>query len=92
MRELEEKGLIYLEPDPEDARCKLVRFAPEGAAMRLDALDIVLSLEAELEARLGAQSVDDLARIVSADWGEAPVVRKQPAKPQGMKAGKKKRA
>ena len=92
LRELEEKGLIYLEPDPEDARCKLVRFAPEGAAMRLDALDIVLSLEAELEARLGAQSVDDLARIVSADWGEAPVVRKQPAKPQGMKAGKKKRA
>lgn len=92
LRELEEKGLIYLEPDPEDARCKLVRFAPEGAAMRLDALDIVLALEAELEERLGAKAVGDLARIVSADWGEAPVVKKQAAKPQGMKAGKKKRA
>ena len=37
LRELEEKGLIYMAPDPEDARCKLVSFAPEGAAMRQEA-------------------------------------------------------
>ena len=74
LRELEEKGLIFLEPDPEDARCKLVSFAPEGAAMRQEALEIVLALEAELEDRLGAKAVGDLARIVSADWGEAPVL------------------
>lgn len=92
LRELEEKGLIYLEPDPEDARCKLVSFAPEGAAMRLDALDIVLTLEAELEARLGAEAVNDLARIVSADWGEAPVVKTSAPKAERTKAGKKKRA
>ena len=92
LRELEEKGLIYLEPDPEDARCKQVRFAPEGAAMRLDALDIVLTLEAELEARLGTKDVGDLARIVSADWGKAPVVKKPAPKAERAKAGKKKRA
>ncbi|MEQ9124013.1 MAG: MarR family transcriptional regulator, partial [Alphaproteobacteria bacterium] len=74
LRELEEKGLIFLEPDPEDARCKQVRFAPEGAAMRAEALEIVLALEAELEERLGAKAVGDLARIVCADWGEAPVL------------------
>ncbi|MEQ8265785.1 MAG: MarR family transcriptional regulator [Parvibaculum sp.] len=74
LRELEGKGLIFLEPDPEDARCKQVRFAPEGAAMRQEALEIVLALEAELEARLGGKAVGDLARIVSADWGEAPVL------------------
>lgn len=74
LRELEEKGLIFLEPDPEDARCKLVSFAPGGAAMRADALEIVRALEAELEERLGAKAVADLARVVSADWGEAPVL------------------
>ena len=74
LRELEEKGLIYMAPDPKDARCKLVSFAPEGAAMRQEALEIVLALEAELEERLGEKAVGDLARIVSADWGEAPVL------------------
>lgn len=74
LRELEAKGLVYLEPDPEDARCKLVHFAPEGAAMREEALDIVTALEAALEENLGRKAVDDLARLVSADWGEAPVV------------------
>ncbi|MBO6677930.1 MarR family transcriptional regulator [Parvibaculum sp.] len=87
LRELEEKGLVYLEPDPEDARCKLVSFAPEGAAMRADALEIVMALEAELEDRLGARAVGELGRLVSMDWGEPPVLR-------GKKAaeGKKKRA
>lgn len=85
LRELEEKGLIFLEPDPEDARCKLVSFAPEGAAMRADALEIVRALEAELEERLGTKAVGDLARIVSADWGEAPVL-------EAPQRGRKKRA
>ncbi|MEX0839774.1 MAG: MarR family transcriptional regulator [Parvibaculum sp.] len=76
LRELEEKRLVYMAPDPEDARCKLVTFAPEGAGMRAEALEIVSGLEAELEARLGARTVENLARIVSADWGEAPVMAK----------------
>lgn len=76
LRELEEKRLVYMAPDPEDARCKLVTFAPEGAGMRAEALEIVSGLEAELEARLGAKTVASLARIVSADWGEAPVMAK----------------
>jgi DNA-binding MarR family transcriptional regulator len=85
LRELEEKRLVYMAPDPEDARCKLVTFAPEGAGMRAEALEIVRGLEAELEARLGAKTVESLARIVSADWGEAPVMAK-PA--QGRKKKK----
>ncbi|MDP1626366.1 MarR family winged helix-turn-helix transcriptional regulator [Parvibaculum sp.] len=76
LRELEEKRLVYMAPDPEDARCKLVTFAPEGAGVRAEALEIVSGLEAELEARLGAKTVENLARIVSAEWGEAPVVTK----------------
>ncbi|ABS61905.1 transcriptional regulator, MarR family [Parvibaculum lavamentivorans DS-1] len=76
LRELEEKRLVYMTPDPEDARCKLVTFAPEGAGVRAEALEIVSGLEAELEARLGARTVENLARIVSAEWGEAPVMAK----------------
>lgn len=76
LRELEEKRLVYMAPDPEDARCKLVTFAPEGAGMRAEALEIVRSLEAELEARLGVRTVESLARIVSTEWGEAPVIAK----------------
>ena len=91
LRELEQKGLIYMAPDPEDARCKLVSFAPEGAEMRQEALEIVMTLEAELEARLGAKTVSDLARIVSADWGEAPVVGKRTIR-RNVAAGKKKKA
>jgi hypothetical protein len=78
-------------PDPEDARCKLVSFAPEGAEMRQEALEIVQTLEAELEARLGTKTVSDLARIVSADWGEAPVAGKQMAR-RNLAAGKRKKA
>lgn len=85
LRELEAKGLVYLERDPEDARCKLVRFAPEGASMRREALDIVMALEGALEERLGSRKVNDLARIVSADWGEPPVLGK-------VKQERKKRA
>lgn len=76
LRELEEKRLVYMAPDPEDARCKLVTFAPEGAGVRAEALEIVRGLEEELEARLGARTVENLARIVSAEWGEAPVMAK----------------
>ena len=76
LRELEAQGLIYLEPDPEDARCKLVSFAAQGASMRQEALDIVTALEAALEENRGRKAVDDLARLVSADWGIAPVVGK----------------
>lgn len=89
LRELEAKGLVYLEPDPEDARCKLVHFAPEGASMRQEALDIVTALEAALEENLGRKAVDDLARLVSADWGEAPVIGNKVA---GRKQERKKKS
>lgn len=83
LRELEAKGLVYLERDPEDARCKLVRFAPEGAPMRREALDIVTTLEGVLAERLGTRAVDELARILGAEWGEAPVAK--PAKQERKK-------
>jgi DNA-binding MarR family transcriptional regulator len=87
LRELEEKGLVYMAADPDDARCKLVSFAPEGAEMRQEAMEIVMGLEAELEERMGSQAVSELGRLVTADWGEPPVIGKAPVKER-----KKKRA
>ena len=74
LRELEEKKLVRLLPDPEDRRCKIVEFDPEGAAMRQEALKVVEELEALLDERLGEGAVDRLAGLLAADWGEAPLL------------------
>lgn len=74
LRELEEKKLVRLLPDPQDKRCKIVEFDPEGAAMRQEALDVIEELEALLDERLGQGVADRLAGILAADWGEAPLL------------------
>lgn len=79
LRELEEKGLVRLVPDPEDRRCKIVEFAPEGAGMREAALTAVTSLEALLAERLGSDRVAALVQLLEADWG-APTGQEGAAK------------
>ena len=74
LRELEEKKLVRLLPDPEDKRCKIVEFDPAGAAMRHEALTVIEELEALLDDRLGEGTADRLAEILAADWGEAPLL------------------
>lgn len=70
LKELEEKNLIRLVPDPEDKRCKIVEFAPEGAPMREEAASILSGLEKRLEENLGAAALSELRFILNADWGE----------------------
>jgi len=74
LRELEEKQLVRLVPDPDDKRCKIVEFDPAGDAMRAEALHVVEALEALLDERLGAGAADRLAALLDADWGEAPLL------------------
>jgi len=74
LRELEEKHLVRLVPDPDDKRCKIVEFDPAGDAMRAEALHVVEALEAALDERLGAGAADRLAALLDADWGEAPLL------------------
>lgn len=74
LRELEDKKLVRLLPDPEDKRCKIVEFDPAGAAMRHEALNVIEELEALLDERLGEGTADRLAGILDADWGEAPLL------------------
>tara|TARA_R110000868_G_scaffold122877_2_gene325774 strand:- start:8876 stop:9346 length:471 start_codon:yes stop_codon:yes gene_type:complete len=75
LRELEEKQLVRLVPDPDDKRCKIVTFDPAGAAMRAEAQDVMGGLEALLNERLGKGAADKLAALLDADWGEAPLLK-----------------
>lgn len=74
LRELEQKGLVRLVPDPSDKRCKIVEFAEEGDGMRHAAQDVLKALERALEKKLGKMALADLDRLLSAEWGEAPTV------------------
>ncbi|MGV8995654.1 MAG: MarR family winged helix-turn-helix transcriptional regulator [Parvibaculaceae bacterium] len=74
LRELEEKKLVRLAPDPDDKRCKIVEFDPAGEAMRAEAQHVIEALEALLDERLGAGTADKLAGLLVADWGDAPLL------------------
>lgn len=74
LRELEEKQLVRLMPDPDDKRCKIVEFDPASAAARLEAQHVIEALEALLDERLGEGAADRLAALLEADWGEAPLL------------------
>ncbi len=74
IRELEEKRLIELAPDPADRRCKLIRFSREGRPVHLAAANIMSNLEAALTDRLGEQTIDALLKGLRDDWGDVPTV------------------
>ncbi|MEN8722075.1 MAG: MarR family transcriptional regulator [Alphaproteobacteria bacterium] len=47
------KGLIALEPDPDDRRQRIIVIPPEGLDMHLDAVAILAGLEAEIAQQIG---------------------------------------
>ncbi|MBL4863344.1 MAG: winged helix-turn-helix transcriptional regulator [Rhodobiaceae bacterium] len=77
MRELEQKNLIELKPDPRDGRCKIIEFSRAGDPVRLKAVKIMAALEATLVERLGEQSMRNLATVLGADWGDTPLVEQE---------------
>ncbi len=74
VRELEEKRLIELTPDPADKRCKLIRFSREGRPVHMAAANIMSNLEAALVDRLGEPTVEALLKGLGDDWGDVPTV------------------
>lgn len=74
VRELEEKRLIELTPDPADKRCKLIRFSREGRPVHIAAANIMSNLEAALVDRLGEQTIDALLEGLTKEWGDVPNV------------------
>ena len=70
---LVQRDLLELVPDPEDGRCKIVRFTDKDGGMRREALDVIDRIETELARRLGKRSFELTKQTISRDWGEVPI-------------------
>ena len=69
-----ERGLVYLDTDPDDGRCKILRVSNEGQPLFADASRIMKGMEQELQNRLGNKRVNSLRGALTMDWGELPVI------------------
>jgi DNA-binding MarR family transcriptional regulator len=63
--ELEDLGYIERRPDPADGRAKVVRYTRRGKALLADAAAISTSLDAEVEAIIGARRFAELRKTLS---------------------------
>lgn len=73
LADMQERKLIVLKPDPEDARAKVVRYNPRGQDIGRTTMIALERLDAAIEERLGKKALLELRRILLAsDWG-APV-------------------
>jgi len=64
--EMERRGFLHREPDPQDRRAKLLRLTERGLAVREAALAESGRMEAELREVAGEADVDALRRAVLA--------------------------
>lgn len=62
VKPLARRGLLSIEPDPDDRRSRRLRITPEGVALIRQAVDVWRITHAEAEATVGA----DLARALRA--------------------------
>ena len=67
--ELVELGLIAIVPDPASRRSKLVVLTPTGKTTVGSAHAVFSELEDALAERIGRASVNELRRVLEADWG-----------------------
>ena len=85
LADMQERKLIVLKPDPDDARAKVVRYNPRGEALGRVTMLALERIDAAIEARLGARALSELRRVLLAgDWGP-PVV----AGPKDLEAQRK---
>lgn len=72
LAELEQEGLVWLQPDPDDRRAKRVVFSddPRGVRMRDDALRSLHEVEDQLRNRIGATLYGQLCKALRRGWGE----------------------
>ena len=68
-KSLIDAGIIDSAPDPDDPRRTLYQLSEKSSDMRNLALDTMRELEAVLEQRIGARSLNGLRAALEADWG-----------------------
>lgn len=74
LADLEAKGYLRLEPDPEDRRAKHVRLSKIGIQRQNSARVYLRNLEEELRVRLGTRPVAALTDALQADWGDPSTI------------------
>jgi len=72
IRELTEKALVEIVPDPDNQRSKLVRFTEEGKTIRETARRGMVEVEKQLTKRIGRRRVRLLHELLEAGWGPPP--------------------
>jgi len=63
------KGLVQVDPDPDNGRQKIVSLTIRGREMRRIARAGVRALEQALAARIGSRHLEALHAALDADWG-----------------------
>jgi DNA-binding MarR family transcriptional regulator len=81
INDLEEDDLITQIPDPSDKRANRIVFSERGASLINQALATLRQSEQTLAMRLGYETVSQLRRALSSDWG--PIVGE--SRPPGRK-------
>ena len=72
LKELVSKGLVTVEPDPENGRQRVVSFTARGERMRDLARQGLDRMEALLAERIGPRRLAALHDALDADWGPSP--------------------
>lgn len=75
LRELEARGLLTTEADPDDRRARVVRFSDASEPLRDAARAVLRQLEAELQTRIGPETFGGLITGLTTDWGAPPDVQ-----------------
>jgi DNA-binding MarR family transcriptional regulator len=75
LADMQERKLIDLVPDPDDARAKIVRYSARGRNLGEISLRALDHIDAVLADRLGRKDLTELCRIlVEKDWGDPVTV------------------
>ena len=69
LKALVAKGMVSVQPDPDNGRQKIVSLTDRGRAMRQVAVAGIRALEHTLGERIGADRLEALHEALDADWG-----------------------